>query len=371
MTEGGIVSWKVKEGDEFAAGDVLLEIETDKAQIDVEAADDGVMAKIYKQDGAKDIQVGDSIAVIAEPGDDVKTIELPKPVSSEGGAPKQDTPEEQPKEKKQETKQETKKETPKPAQTQAPSVSSDGGYAAPANPTQTLLPSVSSLLVANGISKEDAFAKISATGPHGRLLKGDILAFVGKVPQGSPAAIAEEINKRSHLDLSNIKPAKNDAGATSTGAAPAGEAKAQKPAKPEPVVLTSFLDVNHFEPADLLELKRIMTQAVKLAKSDAVELSKPRRAANIDPEFEAIIGPARGTKFYDVEVIYPKSTRRGVSNSADLYDILSDRKPRQAAVQVPSNTVQVDVTVNDKAPGAEKRAKLFLNRLEYHLTIEE
>lgn len=46
MTEGNIASWKVKEGDEFVAGDVLLEVETDKAQMDVEAQDDGIMAKI-------------------------------------------------------------------------------------------------------------------------------------------------------------------------------------------------------------------------------------------------------------------------------------------------------------------------------------
>lgn len=46
MTEGTIHQWKKKEGDSFSAGDVLLELETDKAQIDVEAAEDGVLAKI-------------------------------------------------------------------------------------------------------------------------------------------------------------------------------------------------------------------------------------------------------------------------------------------------------------------------------------
>lgn len=46
MTEGGIASWKKKEGESFSAGDVLVEIETDKATIDVEAQDDGVLAKI-------------------------------------------------------------------------------------------------------------------------------------------------------------------------------------------------------------------------------------------------------------------------------------------------------------------------------------
>lgn len=46
MTEGTIHKWMKKEGDSFAAGDVLLELETDKAQIDVEAAEDGILAKI-------------------------------------------------------------------------------------------------------------------------------------------------------------------------------------------------------------------------------------------------------------------------------------------------------------------------------------
>ncbi|KAJ3537636.1 hypothetical protein NM688_g6651 [Phlebia brevispora] len=46
MTEGGIASWKKKEGESYSAGDVLLEIETDKATIDVEAQEDGILAKI-------------------------------------------------------------------------------------------------------------------------------------------------------------------------------------------------------------------------------------------------------------------------------------------------------------------------------------
>jgi pyruvate/2-oxoglutarate dehydrogenase complex dihydrolipoamide acyltransferase (E2) component len=65
MTEGNIASWKVKEGDSFVAGDVLLEIETDKAQMDVEAQDDGILAKITQGDGTKGIAVGTRIAVMA------------------------------------------------------------------------------------------------------------------------------------------------------------------------------------------------------------------------------------------------------------------------------------------------------------------
>lgn len=87
MTEGGISSWKKHEGESFAAGDVLVEIvgyvlsacvsshlplqETDKATIDVEAQDDGVLAKIVANNGAKNIAVGSPIAIIGEQGDDL------------------------------------------------------------------------------------------------------------------------------------------------------------------------------------------------------------------------------------------------------------------------------------------------------------
>ncbi|KAM0251090.1 hypothetical protein ACHAQJ_008372, partial [Trichoderma viride] len=77
MTEGNIASWKVKEGDSFSAGDVLLEIETDKATMDVEAQDEGIMMKIFSQDGSKGVQVGTRIAVLADAGDDIGALELP------------------------------------------------------------------------------------------------------------------------------------------------------------------------------------------------------------------------------------------------------------------------------------------------------
>lgn len=77
MTEGSIQSWRVKEGDKFSAGDVLLEIETDKASMDVEAQEDGVVFKILQGDGSKGVPVGKRIAVLAEADDDVSTLEMP------------------------------------------------------------------------------------------------------------------------------------------------------------------------------------------------------------------------------------------------------------------------------------------------------
>ncbi len=78
MTEGNIATWRVKEGEKFSAGDVLLEIETDKATMDVEAQEDGILMKIMQGDGSKSVQVGSRIAVLAEEGDDISSLEIPK-----------------------------------------------------------------------------------------------------------------------------------------------------------------------------------------------------------------------------------------------------------------------------------------------------
>lgn len=86
MTEGGIANWKKSEGESFAAGDVLLEIETDKATIDVEAQDDGVMGKILTRAGENKVPVGQVIAILAEEGDDLASIEVPSDLAPEGSA---------------------------------------------------------------------------------------------------------------------------------------------------------------------------------------------------------------------------------------------------------------------------------------------
>lgn len=98
MEEGGIVGWKVEPGQEFSAGDVLLEVETDKATIDVEAQDDGIMWEILKKDGANGIAVGEPIALLAEHGDDLSSLERPN-LEQEAAAPKGEQPkQEKPKE---------------------------------------------------------------------------------------------------------------------------------------------------------------------------------------------------------------------------------------------------------------------------------
>src|SRR5450432_1853687 len=69
MTEGTLVNWKKKVGDKVSAGEVLAEIETDKATMEWEATDDGVLKEIFVQEGAK-VNVGDKIAFIGEEGEE-------------------------------------------------------------------------------------------------------------------------------------------------------------------------------------------------------------------------------------------------------------------------------------------------------------
>src|SRR5215216_135377 len=73
MEKGNVAKWLKKEGDKVAPGDVLAEIETDKATMEVEAVDEGVLAKIVVPEGTSDVPVNDVIAVLAGEGEDPKT----------------------------------------------------------------------------------------------------------------------------------------------------------------------------------------------------------------------------------------------------------------------------------------------------------
>src|SRR5881409_1862549 len=103
MTEGTLLSWKKKKGDNVSAGEVLAEIETDKATMEWESPEDGTLTEIYVEEGGK-VNVGDKIAFIGQEGEE---------------APKKEAPPE--KEKKAEAKEEKKPqaETEKPAPAEA------------------------------------------------------------------------------------------------------------------------------------------------------------------------------------------------------------------------------------------------------------
>src|SRR5262245_15603682 len=92
MEKGNLAKWLKKEGDTVKSGDVIAEIETDKATMEVEAVDEGTIAKIVVPEGTQDVPVNDVIAVLAGDGEDVKAAGAgaakPAPKPAEAPAPK-------------------------------------------------------------------------------------------------------------------------------------------------------------------------------------------------------------------------------------------------------------------------------------------
>lgn len=181
MTEGGIASWKKKEGEAYQSGDVLLEIETDKATIDVEAQEDGVLAKIIAEDGAKGIPVGTAIAITAEEGDDLSgAADMAKQAASEAPPKEEGTQAEEPTKKEESPKKDSpKKESdskPKEDKSKSELRTGDRIFATP---------------IAKKIALERGIplAQVKGTGPEGRILREDVEKFKG-APASAGAGLA-------------------------------------------------------------------------------------------------------------------------------------------------------------------------------------
>ncbi|KUJ21162.1 uncharacterized protein LY89DRAFT_715431 [Mollisia scopiformis] len=382
MTEGNIAKWNVKEGDSFSAGDVLLEIETDKASMDVEAQDDGIMAKITQGDGTKGIQVGSRIAVIAESGDDLSTLEIPAEEKEAAPSPKKEasTP-------KSESSSESQTEaTPTPSSS-ASSEASAKPAGKPKKQTYPLLPSVGHLMKEHGI-EESAIEKMSPSGPNGRLLKGDVLAYLGSISSSYPAELSSKIEKLTHLDLSNIKVA---------ASAPAPAPK-PKPAEsiPEPVIpqeseiavpisMQAVLDVQKRIQSTLgvfMPLSTFIARATDVA-NDNLPRSKTQ-AATADELFNQVLGldtvttsaGVRGTFLPQITALPSADPSAPVkpAKQLDIIDILS-RKTRStssglASKPLPGLSNSVNVFSVKVPKGDEKRAQVFLDRVKSVLEAE-
>src|SRR5262245_59071842 len=127
MEQGNLVKWLKKEGDKVKAGDVIAEIETDKATMEVEAVDEGTLGKILVAEGTNDVAVNKPIAVLLEDGEDASAIGSAPAAAPKPAAP---TPE-----KKAEAAPAPKAEAPKPASTPAaPAPRSNGANRVFASP---------------------------------------------------------------------------------------------------------------------------------------------------------------------------------------------------------------------------------------------
>ena len=78
MEEGTLAKWLVKEGDTVSSGDIMAEIETDKATMEFEAVDEGIIGKILIAEGTEGVKVNTAIAILVEEGESVDDVEAPE-----------------------------------------------------------------------------------------------------------------------------------------------------------------------------------------------------------------------------------------------------------------------------------------------------
>ena len=169
MEEGTLAKWLVKEGDEVKSGDLLAEIETDKATMEFEAVDEGVIAQILVAEGTDNVKVGTVIAVIAGEGEDASEA---KAAPAPAAEPKAETP------------------APAPAKDVAPA---EAGAAPVSAPTPAVPASAGTTkdgdrIKASPLAKRLAAEQgidlkgVTGTGPGGRIVKADL--------EGAPAGAA-------------------------------------------------------------------------------------------------------------------------------------------------------------------------------------
>jgi pyruvate dehydrogenase E2 component (dihydrolipoamide acetyltransferase) len=178
MEEGTLAKWLVKEGDKVASGDILAEIETDKATMEFEAVDEGTVAKILVPEGSEGVKVGAPIAILAGEGEDASkaAATAPKADTAAPAAPKA-VPEPKP--------DATPKGSPPP---QAP-------VETPAAPAQAAAPrSEGERIKASPLARRLAQAQnidlstLQGSGPGGRIVRADVDSAVGKAPAAVPVA---------------------------------------------------------------------------------------------------------------------------------------------------------------------------------------
>ncbi len=192
MEKGNLAKWLKKEGDPIKSGDVLAEIETDKATMEVEAVDEGVLAKIIVPEGTADVPVNDLIALIAGEGEDPGSVQAP---GSGAKAPEGPKTAEAP---KADAKTSSEGQMSYARVNEAPDAAKAVNPAAGAAPAQAGERPFSSPL-ARRLAKMEGIdlGAIQGSGPHGRIIARDVQAAKagGGLKAPTPQATAAEAPK--------------------------------------------------------------------------------------------------------------------------------------------------------------------------------
>lgn len=234
-----------------------------------------------------------------------------------------------------------------------------------------------------GLPKEEA-DKIPATGPYGRLLKGDVLAYIGKIEGSYAFEVAERLKKLSHLDLSNIKVA---APKEKAPAKPAVQKEAPAIVEELPVELTLSISLKAVYDCQkrvqesigvFLPVSTFIARASELANDDLPrsKVSKP----SADELFNAVLGldkvagkSSRGSFVPQVTALPPVKFVTAAPKKLDILDILAGKKSTKApaySATVPKSVAPVNVFSVTVPKGDEGRGYAFLERVKTVLEAE-
>jgi pyruvate dehydrogenase E2 component (dihydrolipoamide acetyltransferase) len=194
MEKGNLAKWLKKEGDKVKSGDVIAEIETDKATMEVEAVDEGTIAKILVPEGTQDVAVNDVIAVLAGDGEDVRAAGAAAAKPTASSAPPK-APEAPPAAKPA--------AAPAPA---APVAATPAPQAQPSGPQTDGHGRIFSSPLARRLAKEAGIelGRINGSGPHGRVIARDVeearsgkgLKAPAAAPAGAPGIVPAMSDKQ-------------------------------------------------------------------------------------------------------------------------------------------------------------------------------
>lgn len=172
MTEGNLAKWTVKEGDKVKSGQVIAEIETDKATMEVEAVDEGTIGKIVVNAGTEGVKVNQLIALLLEDGEDKKVLDTYKPKAAAAPAAAAPAP----------AAAGAPAAAPSaPAPTVAPTSAPSLSPSLPASAPQSFARTPGERVFASPLAKRIAAQEgvdiggIQGTGPHGRVVREDVL----------------------------------------------------------------------------------------------------------------------------------------------------------------------------------------------------
>jgi pyruvate dehydrogenase E2 component (dihydrolipoamide acetyltransferase) len=221
MTEGTLVAWKKKKGDQVSAGEVLAEIETDKATMEWESPEDGTLTEIYVDEGGK-VNVGDKIAFIGGEGEEApEEEEKGKEEKEEKPRNKEEEKDEKQPKGTEEAKKEEKPEEPKAEdraekkkeKKEAPKAEEKEKKAEPEKAAPKIEKAEEARVKASPVARRIAadlginLSRVEGTGPEGRVTETDVRAAAKSKPAAQPAKVtaAVQAGESARIQLSGMR----------------------------------------------------------------------------------------------------------------------------------------------------------------------